>query len=322
MEDVTDTVFRRIIARCGRPDVSYTEFIHTDVVLAPRAGRPGITPRLRFADEERPLVAQIWGADPEQHLKAALRIRDLGFDGVDINLGCPVRKITRKGACSALINDPALTSEIIAATAEAGLPTSVKTRIGFDSIQTDEWIGHLLGQPLDAIAIHCRTAAEESDGPPHWDQIRRAVQLRDATNPGIVILGNGDVTRNNIGNRITETGADGVMIGRAVFEDPYIFGGGDVARARSFLDHDPAERVRLLLEHLDLYESAWRDERNYEIMKKFYKMYLEGFDGADELRDLLNETHDYGSARDAVGEWTTRQARTPPEELRPNRVVS
>ena len=179
MEDVTDTVFRRIVAECGRPDVFFTEFIHTDMVLAKRKKWRGITPRLRFTPEERPLVVQIWGNEPEQYRRASIRLREMGFDGIDINMGCPVRKIRKKGACSALILNPGLAAELIQAAAEGGLPVSVKTRTGYSADQSEEWFAHLLRQPISALTIHGRTAEQESEGPVRWDAIGRAARIRD-----------------------------------------------------------------------------------------------------------------------------------------------
>ena len=307
MEDVTDTVFRRIVSRCGRPDVFFTEFIHTDVVLAPRGNRPGVTPRLRFTEEERPIVAQIWGTDPEQHRRAAIRIKELGFDGIDLNMGCPVRKIKKKGAGAALIGRPELAAELIAATRMAGLPVSVKTRIGLDEIRTEEWIGHLLAQNLDAIAIHGRTADEESEGPGrarpvHWNEIERAVRLRDSAGVSTLIIGNGDVVSpEEIERRAAAHDLDGVMVGRGVLSDPYLF--NTEGRAGRFPGAPAEEKIDLLSAHIGLYQEVWGEERNYEILKKFFKVYLAGLPGADSLRDSLNDTHDYAAAYSAIDQW-------------------
>ena len=302
MEDVTDTVFRRIVARCGRPDVFFTEFIHTDIVLALRPDRPGLTPRLRFTDEERPLIAQIWGTDPAQYRAASLRLREMGFDGIDINMGCPVRKIRKKGACAALIRTPTLAAELIEAAKAGGLPVSVKTRIGFDSVRTEEWVGHLLNQNIDALTVHGRTAVQESEGEADWEQIRLAVSLRDAAGVSTRILGNGDIaTAAEIREFPGRYGVDGVMVGRGIFTDPYIF--STDGRAGRFECSSASERVALLTDHLCLYEDSWGEERNYEILKKFYKIYLTGFDGASGLRDQLNETHDYKGAHQVLQAW-------------------
>ena len=302
MEDVTDTVFRRIVAGCGRPDVFFTEFTHTDIVLAKRKKWRGITPRLRFTPEERPLVAQIWGTAPEQYRRAALRLREMGFDGIDVNMGCPVRKIRKKGACAALILQPALAAELIAAAGEAGLPLSVKTRIGYTDDRTEEWTAHLLRQHIDALTIHGRTAEQESEGPVSWSAIERAREIRDGLGVATAILGNGDVVSGDeISERTRRHGLDGVMVGRGVFADPYLFSSD--GRAGRFADAPAGEKIDLLLRHLRLYRESWGEERHYEILKKFYKIYLVGFPGAEELRSRLNETHDYDAAEAVVAGW-------------------
>jgi tRNA-dihydrouridine synthase len=304
MEDVTDTVFRRVIARCGRPDVFFTEFIHTDVVLAPRKNRPGVTPRLAFTPEERPLVAQIWGTDPERYRAAAARLAEMGFDGIDINMGCPVRKIRKKGACSALIRRPALAAELIAAAREgaAGLPVSVKTRIGFDRPETRTWVRHLLEQRLDALTVHGRVAEQESEGPVDWSEVALAGSMAREMGVETAVLGNGDVaSREEVAEKSMRYGLDGIVIGRGVFADPYLF--ATDGRAGTFPAAAPDDKVDLLLRHLRLYRAVWGDTRNYEILKKFYKVYLVGFPEADALRDALNATHDYDAAEKVVDGW-------------------
>ena len=303
MEDVTDTVFRRIIASCGPPDVFFTEFIHTEIVLENRGDRPGVTPRLEHTDAERPLIAQLWGTEPEEFACAAARVAGMGFDGVDINMGCPVRKIRRKGACAALINDPALAAEIIAATKTGLLPVSVKTRIGYEHSRVDEWIGFLLTQELDALTVHGRTALQESDGPVDWDALSRVAALAHGMGVRTAILGNGDVgSRDEIDRRCAETGLDGVLVGRGVFADPFLF--ATDGRAGRFAAAPADEKVDLLLRHLRLYRAFWGDTRNYEILKKFYKIYLVGFDEAEELRDRLNHTRDYDQAEAVISSWS------------------
>lgn len=311
MEDVTDTVFRRIVAMCGRPDVFFTEFVHTDIVLAPRGNRPGVTPRLVFTPEERPLVAQIWGTDPGAFAASSVRLAQMGFDGVDINMGCPVRKIRKKGACSALIRTPSLAAELIHAAREGGLPVSVKTRIGYDRPQTEAWVGHLVAQRPDAIILHGRYAEQESEEPADWDEIGRAAVVVRAHGDGTAFLGNGDIASREEGDRLCERyGLDGVMVGRGIFADPYLF--ATDGRAGCFAAADATAKATLLLRHLRLYREAWGETRNYEILKKFYKIYLIGFEGADELRDLLNATHDYDGGERVVDEWLCDASRTGP----------
>ena len=302
MEDVTDTVFRRIVARCGRPDLFFTEFIHADVVLAPRGNRPGVTPRLVFSPDERPLIAQIWGNDPARVARASHRLAAMGFDGIDLNMGCPVRKIRTRGACSGLIRRPSLVVELIAAAKEAGLPVSVKTRTGYDRHETDYWIGHLLRQNLDALTVHGRYAEQESDGEADWSQIGRAAAIARDLGVATAVLGNGDVaSHEEIDEKSRRFGLDGVMVGRGIFRDPYLFATDD--RSGRFPEAPAEEKVSLLLAHVRLYRDVWGSTRNYEILKKFYKVYLSGFADADELRDRLNETHDYGAAERAVADF-------------------
>ena len=299
MEDVTDTAFRRLIARIGRPDVFFTEFIHTTVVLARRAFRPGVTPRLAFSDEERPLVAQIWGNDPEQYARASARLAGLGFDGIDINMGCPVRKIRKKGACSALILQPALAAELIAAAKGGGLPVSVKTRIGFGRVSTEEWIGFLLEQGLDALTVHGRTAAQDDSVPADWDEIGRSARLAREMGARTAVLGNGDImSRLEVREKCERYGLDGAMVGRGIFSNPHLFAGGP-----GFGELTACAKLDLLVDHVTLHRDVWSGTRNYEILKKFYKVYLRGFPAADAIRDELNRTHDYEAALRVVESW-------------------
>jgi nifR3 family TIM-barrel protein len=296
MEDVTDTVFRRLLARWGRPDIMFTEFIHTDIVLGKRRW-PGLTPRLQYTAEERPLVAQIWGNDPQAYARAAHRIRELGFDGIDINMGCPVRKIRKKGACSGLILQPALAAELIAAAKSAGLPVSVKTRIGYEKVATETWCGHLLEQGVAALTVHGRTALQESEGASDWTEIGRAAAIARAVSPSTAVLGNGDVTsRAEIAKLAEEFDLDGVMIGRGIFSDPFLFR----SDGKQFDQTSREERITLLSEHLAAYEAHWAETRNFEIIKKFFKIYLSGDPVLEQLREELNETHDYESARTVI----------------------
>ena len=301
MEDVTDTVFRRLIIRWGRPDIVFTEFIHAGLVVEPRGKRPGLTPRLIHSPTEKPIAAQIWGNDPEQYARASLRLRDLGFDAIDINMGCPVPKIRRSGACSALIRNPLLAGELIDAAKTGGLPVSVKTRIGYDRVETEEWVGHLLCQGIDALTLHGRTAMQESEGPVQWEEIARAARIARAMRVDTAVLGNGDVmSRDEIDSRCARYALDGVLVGRGVFSDPFLFA-IDPART-GFAGLSDSDKVAMLCEHVALYREVWGATRNYEILKKFYKIYLQGF--ADPtLRDELNRTHDYASAESVIGRW-------------------
>ena len=302
MEDVTDTVFRRIVASCGRPTVMFTEFLHADMVTAPRK-YPGPTPRLVHTSFEQPLVAQIWGNRPEDYARASVGLRELGFCGVDINMGCPVRKLRRKGACSGLILNPGLAAELIDAAAEGGLPVSVKTRIGYDRPQTEAWIGFLLEQRLAALTVHGRFAEQDKHDPADWEQIRIASDLRRSIAPDTVLLGNGDVSSlDDADARVAEYSLDGVMIGRGIFADPYLFGRRD-RDLPPFEQESAVNKLDLLLRHVRLYRQTWSGRRNYEILKKFYKIYLADFPGAEDIRDRLNHTATYDQAIATVRAW-------------------
>ena len=224
MEDVTDTVFRQIVREAGAPDLLMTEFTSTDGLCS--EGRSRVVSRLRFVDNERPLVAQVWGTKPENFLRVAREVREMGFDGLDINMGCPVRKIIKGGACGALINNQGLAGELISAAREGagGMPVSVKTRIGVTRPVPEEWLGFLLSRGISALTVHGRTVSQQSEGLADWGTVSLAVRLRDAAGVATRIIGNGDVrTPQAFREKLAETGADGIMIGRGIFENLFLF---------------------------------------------------------------------------------------------------
>lgn len=283
MEDVTDTVFRRIVASCGRPDMFFTEFTSADGICSP--GKDHVIRRLKYTDDERPLIAQIWGKHPERYKESAQLIADMGFDGIDINMGCPDAAIIKQGCCSALIENPTLASEIIHATKEGaqGLPVSVKTRIGFKIKKTEEWLSFLLEHDLAALTVHGRTAAEMSKVPAQWEEIAKAVKIRNQMNKDTIILGNGDVKSYQEGlERVQETGVDGIMIGRGIFHNPWIFD-----KNVEPVNVPVRERLELLIRHVELFDETWGSSKNFDILKKFFKIYVSEFPNAHELRSEL-----------------------------------
>lgn len=286
MEDVTDTVFRQIIARVGKPDIFFTEFTNVDGMFS--EGREKVLHRLKFSKIERPIIAQIWGSQPENYYRAARYIKEKGFDGIDINMGCPQKDIIKKGLCAALIEHHELAARIIGATKDGagGLPVSVKTRIGIKKISTEVWISFLLTQGLDALIIHGRTVKEMSDVPAHWDEIGKAVELRTEYQSKFgfdkvpVLIGNGDVKNRADGlKKIQEYGVDGVMIGRGIFENPRVFASTQLTQQLSSL--------RLYLAHVQLHHSTWGDTKHFDRLKKYAKMYVKNFSGSSELRATL-----------------------------------
>ena len=292
MENVTDTVFRRIVARCGRPDVFFTEFVSTEGMCS--KGYERVKRRLEFTDEERPIIAQIWGSKPEKFFKAAKMVASMGFDGIDINMGCPDRKIVGKGSCSGLIRTPSLAQEIILATKEGAgiLPVSVKTRIGYKDIRTQEWIGFLLEQPIAAITIHARTVKEMSKVPAHWEEIEKAVLLKNQMKKDILIIGNGDVVSyKDAMAKYEHFKVDGIMIGRGIFDNLWIFRDLDPLK----ISHE--EKLRLLINHISLFEKVWGTDKPYDVMKKFFKLYISDFPNATTLRSELMQSP---TAKDAI----------------------
>lgn len=286
MEGVTDTVFRQIIASCGKPDIFFTEFTSVDAICHSDSRPAG--QRLQYTKIEKPIIAQIWGNTPKNYYQAVKTIIKLGFDGVDINMGCPIRDVIKKGFCAGLINNPALAREIIASTKEAAkgfIPVSVKTRIGYDRIITKEWIGFLLSQGLNAIIIHGRTAKELSKVPTHWEEIAKAVNLRNQMKIKTVIIGNGDVKNQKEAFEKWKTyRVDGVMIGRGILENPWVF--------NKNIDPSsiPPQKMNLLIKHINLFAETYGNQRSFALMKKFYKTYVNGFKKASQLRDELMAT--------------------------------
>lgn len=292
MADVTDTAFRRIIAEYSRhgqqgggPDVFYTEFVSADGLLSP--GRAALERDLMYTESERPIVAQLFTGNPENMERAARIAVEHGFDGVDINMGCPDKSVEKQGAGASLIKDPARAQELICAAQRGaqGLPVSVKTRVGYNKNELDTWIPALLETHPAALIIHARTRKEMSKVDAHWEDVFRAVQMRDEAQSETLIVGNGDVASCEEGeHRIHETGADGVMVGRGIFGNPWFFD-----REARKADIPLAEQLRVMVEHTKLFEDLLGDVKSFAIMKKHYKAYVTGFDGAKELRMKLME---------------------------------
>lgn len=287
MENVTDTVFRQIIASIGNPDLYFTEFINADGIIHGRSKY--IENCLKLTKIEHPIIAQIWGNNPEHYILASKIIADLGFDGIDINMGCPVRKVIKNGFCAGLIKNPSLAQELYLAALEGsnGLPVSIKTRIGYNQIITEEWIGFLLKLKPAAISIHARTALEMSKVPVHAEEFGKAVKLRNKINPETIIVANGDIENRNQGlNIVKKYNVDGLMIGRGLLHNPWVF-----SSKKNIEEISIQERLELLKKHIKLFDKTWENNKNFEIMKKFYKAYIHGFDNAADLRLQLMQYH-------------------------------
>ena len=283
MDDVTDTVFRRMIISTSPPDEFFTEFVNVDGLQSP--GRDQVIKKLKFTKIELPLIAQVWGRIPENYEKTAKEIVDMGFSGIDINMGCPVKTVTKNGCCSALISNRQLAAEIIDATkkgANGKLPVSVKTRLGQNSIDYS-WIEFLLEQGIDRLTIHARTVKEMSKVPAHWEVMGDIVKLRDKISPSTQIILNGDIKNRTQGDELAKKHKlDGIMIGRGIFEDPFLFGGKD-----TWQKYSKEEKIRLFMEHIKLFDITWGKSRRVHVLNKFCKIYIEGFNGAKEFREKL-----------------------------------
>ncbi|TSC68038.1 MAG: tRNA-dihydrouridine synthase [Parcubacteria group bacterium Gr01-1014_72] len=306
MADVTDAAFRRIIAKYSKPagpDVMFTEFVSADGLCS--AGRPRLLADLSYTDAERPIVAQLFSGRPEKMEEAAALVARLGFDGLDINMGCPDRSIEKSGAGAALIKDSHRAREIIRAAMRGAptLPVSVKTRIGYNKDELETWLPELIAEGPVAVTIHARTRKEMSDVPAHWDRIKRAVEIRDALRSRTLILGNGDVESvADARAKAAETGADGVMLGRAIFGTPWLFqySGEYGNRFGGEVGMEVRERLQIMCEHAELFEKLFTGHKNFSVMKKHFKAYVNGFDGAKELRAKLMETNSAKEAREII----------------------
>ncbi len=289
MDDVTDTVFRQVIAELAPPDLFFTEFVNVDALQS--KGREATLKRLRLTAKEHPIIAQIWGKNPDNFYKTAQELVDMGFDGVDLNFGCPDKNVVRNGTCSAFIlpenRDGAL--EIIQATREGlgtSLPLSVKTRMGFNTVDLS-WHELLLKQKLNMLSIHGRTKLQMSKVPADWQLIEEVRKLRDQLSPTTLIVGNGDVLTRAQGLELAaQHSLDGIMIGRGIFQDPLVF-----AKNSHWQQADKAERIALYRRHIELFAATWKNnERKIHTLNKFCKIYIQNFEGASLLREALMQS--------------------------------
>ncbi len=341
MDGVTDHPYRHIQKRYGKPDLLCTEFVRVERLMG---GEIRPLRELLYDESQRPLVAQVYGTQPEAFRQAALLLCRLGFDGIDINMGCPTKSVADNGAGAGLICAPERATAIIAAT-RAGLrdwqngatawdlpdsspviarlveerhaqlplevqqprpiPVSVKTRIGYDRSQIDQWIPHLLACAPAAIAIHGRTLTQGYTGQADWDAIGQAVEL--AQGSGTLILGNGDVANRADGlRRVTEFGVDGVLIGRASYGNPFVFCpqvDGEVTERYTFL---PIAR-----QHARLFEESLAGWSGYSFrfMHKHLGWYVRGVPGARGLRGELLCTSDAGQVDEILQRYLACRTR-------------
>ncbi len=335
MADVTDAAFRRIIAKYGKPDVTWTEFVSADGLCHPK-GREKLLKDLNYSEIERPIVAQLFSSKPENMREAAKLCAELGFDGIDINMGCPDKTIEKQGCGSAMIKTPDIAIEIIKAAKQGitdsgkNIPLSVKTRVGYSRDEIDTWVKTVLEQDIATLTIHARTRKDLSQVPANWDYVKRVVHLRNKVAPNTLIIGNGDVSDMNDGiEKAHATGCDGIMIGRALFGNPWIFNKSISIKKKGnwkqniFLrllpnkwskkimgdsrytisDISLSDKLHVMLEHTQLFDELLGDVKNFAVMKKHYKAYATGFPGAKELRIKLMESKNKEEVQMIVDEF-------------------
>jgi tRNA-dihydrouridine synthase len=284
MDDVTDIVFREVVADCQAPDIFVTEFVNVDGLQS--RGRERLMHKLAKRAQETNLIAQIWGKLPENYEKTAAELVDMGFAGVDINMGCPDKWIVKNGCCSALINNRDLAVEIIQAVkrgVNGRVPVSIKLRTGFAQVDFS-WHELILKQDIDMLTVHGRTTKEMSKVPARWEDIQSIREIRDRVAPNTLIVGNGDVMSREQGEELAKKhGLDGIMIGRAIFTDPYIFEPN--SRWQTVTQE---EKLQFYIKHVELFIATYQGKvRNWESLKRMAKIYVHGIEGASAFRDKL-----------------------------------
>jgi len=302
MSGVTDEAFRLMFLKYGKPSVFWTEFVSVDGLFS--RGREHCLKVLSFSPKERPIVAQIFGSDPVYFEKAASLIRELGFDGIDINMGCPDKDIEKRGGGAALIKNFYLAKEIIRAAKKGagGIPVSVKTRIGYDKNQISEWIPALLEENIAALTVHFRTRKEMYAIKAHWELAKEIVKLRDKISPKTLIIGNGDVKSLDEAKKLLkETGLDGIMIGRGVLGNPWFFSGKTLPLP---------QKLSAIIEHAEIFDSFHKEAviknghyKQFESLKKHFHAYVKDFKGAKDLRDNLMKVRNTAEARKVIDDF-------------------
>ena len=300
MEEVTDVVFRHVVSEAARPDVFFTEFTNSESYCHPD-GIKSVRGRLTFTEDEQPIVAHIWGDKPENFRQMSIGMAEMGFKGLDINMGCPVPNVVQNGKGSGLIRRPDVAAELIQAAKAGGLPVSVKTRLGFTEVdEWKSWLKHILEQDIVNLSIHLRTRDELSKVDAHWELIPEIKKLRDEVAPDTLLTINGDIPDRQTGLDLArQYGVDGVMIGRGIFHNPFAF-------EKETKEHSSEELLDLLRLHMDLHDKYSHLElRPYTALHRFFKIYVKGFRGASELRNQLMSTKSTNEVRELLDQFAS-----------------
>lgn len=292
LANVTDAPFRKHLLCYSRPSVLWTEFVSADGLCHPK-GREALLVDLSYDPTEHPIVAQLFTSNPSKMCEAAKLVAELGFDGVDINMGCPDKNVMKQGAGAACMQDAVNARALIRAAKEGiqqagkNIPVSVKTRLGYNEDTLEVWLPELLAEEPAVITLHARTKKDLSEVPARWERVKRAVEIRDELKSNTLIIGNGDVTsREDALQKIKESGADGAMFGRSLLGNPWIF---DPSKTEVTVE----EKLDAAMHHTQLFVEFWQKDnsptKSFELMKKFYRAYIHNFPLAKELRAQMME---------------------------------
>ncbi|UUX34116.1 tRNA dihydrouridine synthase [Fundicoccus culcitae] len=306
MEDVTDVVFRHVISHAAKPDVFFTEFTNSESYCHPD-GIESVRGRLTFTEDEHPIVAHIWGDKPEYFRQMSIGMAEMGFDGIDLNMGCPAPNVFKHGRGAGLILRPEIAADLIQAAKAGGLPVSVKTRLGHRHLgEWREWLTHLFEQDIANLSIHLRTKVEMSKVDAHWDLIPEIKRLRDEIAPQTLLTINGDIPNRQVGMELVDKyGIDGVMIGRGVFHNPFAF-------ETENRDHSRTELLDLFRFHLDLFDQYTSDDPHlFKPLRRFFKIYIREFRGAGDLRVQLMDTESTDEVRALLKAFELAYPETP-----------
>jgi tRNA-dihydrouridine synthase len=308
MADVTDVAFRTVISEAMSPDIYWTEFVSADgLIRATPEGKYKLKKDLLYDKEkQRPIIAQLFSSTYKYMYEATKLCIELGFDGVDINMGCPDRSIEKQKSGAAMMKNPDLAIGVIKAAKDAkkdfasdDFAVTVKTRVGYNSVELDTWIPLLLDQEVDLITIHARTRKEMSKVDADWSHVKTVVNMRDTwaldnkDKKAPLIFGNGDVKDiQDAYEKCIEFGCDGAMIGRAMFGNPWLFKDIECIEKEDFDFNDkftPSrdERIKTLAKQVEIFDRELGDVKSFALMKKFFKTYMTGFDDAKEIREKI-----------------------------------
>jgi len=310
MDGYTDCAFREIVKKYSNPDLLFTEFVNCHGLFK---AFDKLANTLRYNEKQRPIIAQLFGKEPEYFYKSALILCLLGFDGIDINIGCPAKNVAQKGGGAALIKKPLLAVEIIRSVKKAikdyskgkydldpkiykaikikvkewnvklksqrYITLSVKTRLGYSEYQPD-WFKCLEDEKLDFITVHARTYKQKFTGKANWKAIENIASSIDTP-----VIGNGDIKSvKDLSRMVKQTNCAGVMIGRGAIGRPWVF---DEDR-----NYDGNVRIikKIVMDHTNKYLLFCKNKKFYELRKHFAQ-YFRGFKGAKKLREKVVRTN-------------------------------